>query len=138
MSDKIRILLVDSNEMVRIYFRDIFWIHGLEEKYELFVAEDIEKAQKLVRDDNSRPALVFLDLDVDSKLGKKGPEASFSFIQAIKDDPALKEIKIVIFSGHMEKEFQEKAKELGAMDYLKKEDSMPRDLIDFLNKQFSK
>ena len=32
---KLKILLIDDDEMMRIYFRDIFWIHGRGDIYEI-------------------------------------------------------------------------------------------------------
>ena len=56
---KIKILIVDSDEMMRIYFRDIFWIHGRSGQYEVVMASTIEEAEKLVFDINTRPDTIF-------------------------------------------------------------------------------
>ena len=134
---KIKILLVDDDEMIRIYFRDVVWIHGLDRQYDLEVTSSLEKAEEMVRNPKTRPHILFLDLVVPVKEGERSvstPEASFDLLKKIKEDPELRDIKVVIFSAHGEKSFQDEAKRLGAAGYLKKDESMPRDLIAFMEK----
>ncbi len=137
MDNKIKILLVDDDEMVRIYFRDIFWIHGLDNKYEFSVAENIAKAEKIINDPENRPALMLLDLTMPiEKDGRVSvsPESGLEFLKKIKSSPELKKIKIVVFSGHGEPELQERAKQLGAENYLIKGNNLPMELIEFVEK----
>lgn len=134
---KIKILLVDDDEMVRIYFRDIFWIHGLDNKYEFNVAENIEKAEKIIGEPQNRPDLMFLDLTMPiEKDGRVSvsPEAGLKFLEKIKNDPSLKKIKVIVFSGHSEPALQYQAKQLGAENYLIKGNNLPMELITFVEK----
>src|SRR3989338_6712948 len=59
---KSRILLVDDNEIIRIYFKDIFWIHGLDRKYDLTICRSIYQAENLVKDPKTRPRVIFTGL----------------------------------------------------------------------------
>lgn len=134
---KIKILLVDDDEMVRIYFRDIFWIHGLDNKYEFNVAENIEKAEKIIDEPQNRPDLMFLDLTMPIKKDDRitvSPEAGLEFLKKIKSDMSLKKIKVIVFSGHSEPALQYKAKQLGAENYLIKGNNLPLELIEFVEK----
>ncbi|HAS95381.1 TPA: hypothetical protein DCS99_03110, partial [Candidatus Wolfebacteria bacterium] len=48
--DKINILLVDDNEVIRIFFKDIFWLHGLGNQFHLEIASGVDEALAIVRD----------------------------------------------------------------------------------------
>lgn len=138
---KIKIMLVDDDEMVRIYFRDIFWIHGLDNKYEFSVAENIAKAEKIISAPQNRPDLMFLDLTMPiEKDGRVSvsPEAGLEFLKKIKSDSSLKKIKVIVFSGHSEPSLQKQAKELGAENYLIKGNNLPMELIEFVEKTIVK
>lgn len=138
--EKVRVLLVDDEEIVRIYFRDIFWIYDLQSHFEILVASDISEAEKIIMNKATRPKVIFLDLvlpyEKDGRVSKT-PEGSFMLLQKIKSDPELKNIKVVILSGHDEKVYRDKAKELGAETYLIKGDNTPRDLIEFVKKSIA-
>lgn len=135
---KTNVLLIDANEMVQIYFRDIFWIHGLESKYEFTAVSSVEKARQIIANPETRPAIIFMDfvLPEGKEAPKRGMESCLGFLREIKQSSELKNINIVLFSGHMDKVFQEKAKDLGA-GFMGKEDSMPNDIVQFLEKKFS-
>lgn len=135
LKNKTKILLVDDNEIIRIYFRDIFWIHGLENKYDLSVVESVEKAEKLIENPETRPEVVFCGLVMPLKQGDKTvvtPLAGFSLLEKIKSDPELKKIKVIIFSGHNEKRYRDRARKLGANSFLVKHKNMPRELVEFI------
>lgn len=136
-AQKKKILLVDDEEMLRIYFRDIFWIHGLENQYEVTTAEDPAKAEALIRDETTRPDIIFLDLvmpiEVNGRM-QMTPEAGMMLLAKIKSDPKLKDIKVIIFSSHAEHAYLERAKNLGADTYLVKGDHLPQDILSFITK----
>lgn len=135
--DRIKILLVDDDEMLRIYFKDIFWIHNLEYKYELTVADNIKKAEEIIINPETRPDIIFLDLVMPIEINgrmKTTPEAGMGMLKKIKSDPKLKNIKVIIFSGHNEKALMNEVKKLGAENYLIKGDNLPKDLVNFIEK----
>ena len=43
---KVKILFIESDEMMRIYFRDIFWIYGRNDTYEVTTAASFVEAEK--------------------------------------------------------------------------------------------
>ena len=131
---KIRILIVDDDEMMRIYFRDIFWIHGRSNQYEILMASNIEEAEEIIKDENTRPNTIFLDLVLSSK---KSNVSSFDisrcveFVTKIKKSTNLSHIKIILYSGHSERSIQEELSKVGVDGFLVKGESMPREIIAF-------
>lgn len=135
ISQKIKILLVDEDEMTRIYFRDIFWIHGMDNKYDLTVVDNLKKAEEIITDSETCPDILFLDLVMPVEINGRiviSPEAGFGLLKKIKSDPNLKKIKVVVFSGHTEKYLQKEARKLGAEDYLIKNINLPKELAEFV------
>jgi len=134
---KIKILLVDDDELIRIYFRDVFWIHGLEYKYDLLLADNIKKAEEIINNEETRPQIIFLDLVMPIERDGKiitTPEAGLETLKKIKSDPKTKNIKVIVFSGHKDEKFQEEAKRLGSETYLIKGDNLPKELAEFVEK----
>lgn len=131
---KIRILLVDDDEMMRIYFRDIFWIHGRSNDYEILMASSIEEAENIIKDKNTCPNTIFLDLVLSSR---KSGVSSFNmsqcigFVKKIKSNKELSNIKIILYSGHSERSIQEELKKVGVDGFLVKGESMPKEIIAF-------
>ena len=123
--------------MIRVYFKEVFWIHGLEDRYELEMAETVEKAEKIIDSKKGRPNIIFSGLVMPIKLDGKtvtSPEAGLSILRKVKSDPELKDIKVIIFSGYSNHEYQQEAKKLGADSYLIKHENMPEELISFVEK----
>lgn len=134
---KKKILLVDDNEAIRIYFQDVFWIHGLEKHYDIIAANSIKKAEEIIKNPETRPDIIFLDLvmpfEKDGKI-ETTAEAGLSLLERIKKDPELKKIMVVVFSSFDESSYKEKAKKLGADQYLVKGDALPQDILAFIEK----
>lgn len=135
---KNRILLIDDDEMMRIYFRDIFWIHGRSDTHEVILASSLDEAENFIDDEKTRPDTIFLDEMIPVKEGKNGLEdqvkRSLDFVEKIKNKKKLSDIKIVIYSGHKEKSVEESFKKLGVDGYLVKGELMPKEVIAFTDK----
>ncbi|MEK7482102.1 MAG: response regulator, partial [Patescibacteria group bacterium] len=124
-------------EMVRIYFRDIFWIHGMDDKYDLNVVDNLKKAEEIIANPETRPAILFLDLVMPTEINGRtviSPEAGFGLLKKIKSSPDLKNIKVIVFSGHTEEALQKQAEKLGAETYLIKGSNLPKELVEFVEK----
>ena len=135
---KIKILLIDSDEMMRIYFGDIFWIHGRSDTYEVSMASSFAEAEKNMADKDTRPDTIFLD-SMMSVPGEKNSTSeqikrTMSFIEKIKNDKDLSTTKIVIFSNHKEESIKDEICKLGVDGYLIKGELMPKEIIDFTDK----
>lgn len=132
---KQKIMLVDDNELTRIYFREVFWLHGLEYRFDLEMAESLERAKEMIELKSTRPDILFMGLVMPLKIGRHTvttPEAGFNLLRMIKSNPELKHIKVVIFSAFDNKEYQEVGKKLGADFYLVKSQNLPGDILAFV------
>ena len=132
---KRKILLIDDNEIVRLMFSNVFWLHGLDEKYELNAVSRIEEAEIFISNPSSRPDIIFMGLVMPfQKNGKTETtaEAGFSTIRRIKADPETSSIRVIIFSSYNEEEYRKQALALGAEMYLEKGENMPQDLIQII------
>jgi CheY-like chemotaxis protein len=142
MADKkTKVLIVDDDEVIRIYFHDIFWIYGFEDRCELSVAADLDAAERTVVDPASRPSIVFLDLSLPKKVGGRtviDPRYSFDFVKRIKADPLMSETRVVMLSDHAEKEFEAEAKEAGVDIYLRKGENLPKDIVELVSRLLAK
>jgi CheY-like chemotaxis protein len=107
----------------------------MDQKIELETASNTQKAWEIVANQDTRPAVVFLDLAV-PKDSSARPDvaAGFGLLEKIKQDPVLKKIKIIIFSGFPDLKYKEEAKSYGADGYLVKDESMPQDLVEFMER----
>ena len=139
---KKKILLIDDNEVVRLMFSNVFWLHGLDDDYELTTIGQIEEVEKFLSSPETRPDIIFtgLVMPFTNKDGKTetSAEAGFNLLKRIKDDPATKSIRVIIFSSFDEEWYGEQALALGAEKYLKKSESMPQDIIELLRSLNSK
>lgn len=134
-AQKKKILLIDDNEVVRLMFSNVFWLHGLDDKYELTTVGRIEEAFVAVADPSSKPDIIFTGLVMPfEKNGKieTSAEAGFSLLKRIKSDQETQSIRVIIFSGYNEEDYRTQALALGAEMYLKKGESMPQDLIEVI------
>ena len=123
---------------MRIYFRDIFWIHGRSDTYEVTTASSFEEAEKRIVDKDTKPDTIFLDvmLSVPGEGNNLSEQIkrTASFIKKIKQDKDLSSIKIIIFSNQSEESIKNEIYKLGVDGYLIKGELMPKDLIDFTDK----
>lgn len=132
---KKKILLIDDNEVVRLMFSNVFWLHGLDDKYELNTVGTIDEAFVFIENPTSRPDVIFTGLVMPFINGDKketSAEAGFSLLRRIKGDPSTQSIRVVVFSGYNEEEYRDQAMSLGAEEYLQKGENMPQDLIQII------
>jgi CheY-like chemotaxis protein len=133
---KIKVLIADGSELVRIYFRDIFWINGFENCCDLSVAADLDETEAIVKDPATRPDVIFLGLSLRKKIDGRtfiDPKYSFEFAHRIKTDPELRHIKIFVFSSHMEKQFERDAKNAQVDQYVYKNQNLPKDIVAIID-----
>src|SRR3989344_147922 len=132
---KKKILLVDYNEIIRLMFANIFWLHGLDDKYELTTVSSMSEASVFIANPATRPNIIFTGLVMPfEKNGKieTSAEAGFSLLKRIKTDPETQSIRVVVFSGYDEDEYRTQALALGAEAYLTKGENMPQDLLQLI------
>ncbi len=103
------LLLIEDNPLLSGLYQSVFEKAGLEVE----VAHDGEKGLVLAR--QKRPHAILLDLLMPGMNG-------YDVLGALKKDVATKNIRVIILTVLNEKEAQEKARKLGAADYLIKTD----------------
>ena len=105
-SPKPRLLIVDDDEGVRTQLK---W--ALNADYEVLTALDRESAHEAFA--GARPAVVTLDLGLPPDAGNVG-EGFRTLADLVHDDP---DVKVVVITGHEEREHALKAVANGAYDY---------------------
>ncbi len=133
---KIKILIIDSNEMMRIYFRDIFWIHGRGNEYEVLTAASIPEAEKIVFDKSIGIDTIFLDIMMSSK---KSHISAFEvarcveFVTKIKSNKEFSCVKIILYSAYSEETLKENLSKIGIDGFLVKGESTPKEIIAYVD-----
>jgi two-component system alkaline phosphatase synthesis response regulator PhoP len=120
-----KILLIEDEEiMVNLLQRKL-----TQEGYEISVARDGEEGLKLMME--AVPDLVLLDIIMPKKGG-------FEVMEVMQKDKNLKNIPVIIISNSGQPVELDRAKELGAKDWLIKTDFDPQEVLDKVVKQIGK
>ena len=128
-----RILSIEDDEFITLFLTDVMWIFGTADNIKLTSTPSTEKGMEVLKDSTKRPQLILLDLALPAKEGDKSdPENGFHFLELVKTDPALMDIKVLVFSGSSDPKYQERAVRLGAEKFLVKGDYLPKELIDVI------
>ncbi len=107
---KPRILIVDDSEMTaRIIEADL-----VTKGFEVHVADNAEKATKIILKKQTRPDLVLLDVRMPNVNGEQ-------FCRFIKSNSLFKGIKVLLCSGENVEELQRICREAGADGYVPKD-----------------
>jgi two-component system response regulator (stage 0 sporulation protein F) len=119
-----KILLIDDKENVRVTLRDIFEQEG----YTVVVATRGEEALDII--DKEKPDLALIDTEMSTVVpdSMEGPEVCRQ-IKQVRKLP----IKVIIYTGTLEKIDAVKAKRMGAEDYIIKGED-PAVLVEAVKK----
>lgn len=127
-----RILMVDDDPMLRKLYE--MAVGGRSGEFELALAENTQEADRLIR--SQRPDVVLLDLILGNRPDVSTDELDkangFNFLLALKHDPETAEIPVVIFSNLDTRTDKDKARDLGAADYLVKARMLPSEVLEAL------
>ena len=102
-----KILIVEDDK----FLRDLLSKKLTEENFSVVTAIDGEEGMKKTQEEN--PDLILLDLILPGMNG-------FEVLKKIKENPATKDIPIIVLSNLGQKEDIERAKKLGSEDYFVK------------------
>jgi len=97
-----------------------------QEGYDVFVARDGEEGLKIMRE--IMPDIVLLDIIMPKKGG-------IEVMEEMQKEPKLKTLPVIIISNSGQPVELDKAKELGAKDWLIKTEFDPQEVIDKVKKQ---
>jgi CheY-like chemotaxis protein len=98
------------------------------EGYEVFVARDGEEGLKKMREMDPKPDLVLLDI-IMPKMG------GFEVMEEMKKDESLKNIPVIVISNSGQPVELDRAKKLGAKDWLIKTEFDPNEVLEKVKKQ---
>lgn len=118
---KKQILVVEDDE----FNRNIYSFKLVKEGYVVIISLDGDSALSEAK--KKKPDLILLDLMM---LGKDG----FETLEEIKKDKNLKDIKVIVFSNLGQQEDIDRAKKLGAEEYLVKADTSINQVVDLIKK----
>jgi len=119
-----RILLVeDENIMIDLLQRKLS-----REGYEVFVARNGEEGLKKMREMDPKPDLILLDI-IMPKMG------GFEVMEEMAKDEDLKKIPVIVISNSGQPVELDKAKKLGARDWLIKTEFDPREVLEKVKNQ---
>lgn len=99
-------LLVDDNEGIREYLRQVF-----QGSFRLFEADNGKEGLAMAR--QHLPDIIISDIVMNEMSG-------IEFCAAVKDDPALNHIQVILLTGSSSAEIKLKGVECGADDYITK------------------
>ena len=117
-----KILLVENEEIIYSLLQKKLSNKG----YEVFIARDGDEALKIMKE--QKPDLVLLDIMFPVKGG-------FEVMEEMEDDDNLKNIPVIIISNSGQPIELDKAKDLGAKDWLIKTEFDPEDAVEKVKKQ---
>lgn len=120
-----KILLIEDEEIIL----NLLQKKLSQEGYEVSVARDGEAGLKMMR--QIKPDLILLDI-VMPKMG------GFEVMEEMGKEPELKRIPIIIVSNSGQPVELDKAKELGAKDWLIKTEFDPQEVVDKVVNQIGK
>ncbi|MDD5342268.1 MAG: response regulator [Patescibacteria group bacterium] len=124
-ADKRKILLVEDEKMLSSMYATKFAKEG----YELIQAYDGEEG--LTKAKSIKPDVILLDIIMPKLDG-------FVVLKALKQDPELKKIPVILLTNLGQDEDIRKGKELGADDYFIKANHTPAEVVDKAKAFFEK
>ena len=111
------LLLIDDNPLLTGLYKAAFEKHG----FNVFFAHNGEDGLKLAKEKS--PDIVLLDILMPGIDG-------FEVLKTLKSDPTTKKAKVIILTVVVDKNAEEKAKKLGALDYLIKPQLKLKEIVD--------
>lgn len=120
-----KILLVEDEEIVI----DLLQRKLQKEGYDILVARDGKEGLEKMRE--AKPDLVLLDIIMPKMSG-------FEVMEEMTKDPTLKEIPIIVISNSGQPVELDRAKELGARDWLIKTEFDPQEVLEKVIKQIGR
>ncbi len=112
-----KILIIEDEELLSELLRKKLLALG----FDVFVAEDGEKGVQAIREVN--PQLVLLDIIMPKMSG-------FEVLKIVRQDPVIANTKIIVISNSGQPVELDKAKELGAADWLIKTEFDPNEVVE--------
>jgi len=126
-STKTILLVEDEPDLITMY-RMIFARHS---DLKFCVASDVESALQEVQ--KIRPDLVLLDIIIPVYAGgilEFEKREGFRFLKMVRDNPHLKNTKVIVLTNLDSLADRDRAKKLGALEYVVKADYTPMEIVE--------
>lgn len=120
--NKVKILLIEDEEMLANMYEVKFQNEGFDLTKALDGADGLEKAKSI------KPDFILLDIIMPKMDG-------FSVLKSLKEDPATKDVPVVLLTNLGQDEDIAKGKELGAVGYLVKANITPSEVVEEVKKK---
>jgi len=117
-----KILIIEDEELVASFLQRKLSQQG----YEVFVAEEDKEGLKIIR--AQRPDLVVLDVVLSENKG-------FGIMEEMQRDESLRHIPVIVISNSGQPAELEKAKGLGARDWIIKTEFDPQEALEKVKNQ---
>ncbi len=116
-----KILIIEDEKMLAEMYKDKFVQEGFDVYCEIDAEEGMKRAKEI------RPDLIILDILL--------PQASGTdFLEKLRSDEEISATKVIAYSNYDDAESKEKAKKLGAKEYLIKTNYTPKEVLDIVNR----
>lgn len=137
MDKPIKIVVIENDEFMKIFLKDVFWIHG-DGRNKIHLFGSFNKAREFLKEPDNKPNLIISGLGLpEEDNGKPLIENGFCFFQELKSNPETKDIKIIVFSNFGDKEIEERAIKLGVDRFMVKGEYLPHEIIRIINEEIS-
>lgn len=123
--NKIKILLIEDEEMLANMYEVKFKNEGFELTKALDGADGLAKAKSI------KPDFILLDIIMPKMDG-------FSVLKALKEDPTTKDIPVMLLTNLGQDEDIERGKKLGSVGYLVKANITPAEVVAEVKKKMGK
>jgi two-component system alkaline phosphatase synthesis response regulator PhoP len=100
-------------------------------KNKVSVLEAIEGEEAIQKAKEELPDVILLDIIIPSKDG-------YEVLKEIKSDSQAKNIPVIMLSNLGQQEEVDKAKKMGADDFIIKANTMPKEIAEYVLKNFAK
>lgn len=125
VQDKIKIVLIEDDSFLAGMYATKLNLEGFEVIQASDGLEGVEKVREI------KPDMVLLDIILPKMDG-------FEVLEALKKDPDLKDIPVMMLTNLGKKEEVDKGFEMGAVDYLIKAHFVPSEVIKKIKKYLDK
>jgi len=116
-----KILIIEDEKMLAEMYKDRFSREGFDVYWTVDAESGLEKAKEV------RPDLIILDILLPQENGT-------DFLEKLRSDKEIGSTKVIAYSNYDDTDSREKAKKLGAKEYLIKTDYTPKEILDIVSK----
>ncbi len=120
-----KILIIEDEKMLAEMYYDRFTHEG----FEVYSAFDAEEGMEMVK--KVKPDLILLDILLPRENGT-------DFLERLRKEKDVGDTKVIAYSNYDEEKSRERAKKLGAKDYLLKTNYTPREILAIIRKHIEK